>query len=98
MAAADRTMTWTVVGTRATATAPAFAVPHLDPRLLLTREGRATAENLGGNQTSYAYQLAAVTETLPGAAPFLVDLDDAVANAELVDQCYRSAGPSPRGR
>lgn len=95
MAAAGRTMTWTVVGTEATATSPAFAVPHLDPRLLVLRDGETTAETLG-RQTSYAYQLDALADTLEHGTPFLVDLDDSVANAELVDECYRRAGLSPR--
>jgi predicted dehydrogenase len=37
MNAADRQMVWAVVGTAATAVVPAFAVPHLDNRILITR-------------------------------------------------------------
>ena len=95
MAATGRTMTWTIVGTKATATSVAFAVPHRDPRLLVLRDGQTTAETLSG-QTSYTYQLDALANTLAHGASFLVDLDDSVANAELIDQCYRSAGLSPR--
>jgi len=30
-------------------------------------------------------------------APFPLDLDDAVANAALIDRCYAAAGLLPRG-
>ena len=95
MDAAERTMTWTVTGTEGTATSPAFAVPHTDNRLLVTRNGR-TSEELLGDQTSYTYQLARLAEALQGGRPFPTDIDASVANAELIDACYRRAGLSPR--
>ena len=96
MDAGHRTMTWTVVGSKGAATSPAYAVPHLDNRLIITRDGRTTQETLG-NQTSYTYQLAHLADTLRDSTPFLIDMDDSVSNAELIDACYRSAGLSPRG-
>jgi predicted dehydrogenase len=97
MDARDRTMTWTVTGTEGTATSPAFAVPHLDNRLLVTRDGRTTQEVLG-DQTSYACQLARLAGALQGGPPFPASqgVDGSVANAELIDECYRRAGLSPR--
>jgi predicted dehydrogenase len=95
MDAEQRTMTWTVTGTRGTATSPAFAVPHMDNRVLVTTNGEATDEVLG-DQTSYTYQLARLADALRGAEPYPNDIDAAVANAELVDECYRRAGLSPR--
>ncbi|MGO8891229.1 MAG: Gfo/Idh/MocA family protein [Streptosporangiaceae bacterium] len=96
MDAARRTMTWTVVGSQGAVTSPAYAVPHLDNRLVITRDGRTTEETLG-DQTSYTYQLAHLADTLRDGAPFLIDMDDSVSNAELIDACYRRAGLSPRG-
>lgn len=96
MDAGHRTMTWTVVGSQGTATSPAYAVPHLDNRLVITRDSRTTEETLG-DQTSYTYQLAHLADTLREGAPFLIDMDDSVSNAELIDACYRRAGLSPRG-
>lgn len=96
MNATDRTMTWTVIGSEGTATSPAFGVPHLDNRLLVTRNGQHTTE-AHGDQTSYTYQLANLASTLQDGAPFLVDIDDSVENAELIDECYRRAGLHPRG-
>jgi predicted dehydrogenase len=96
MNAADRTMTWTVVGSDASATSPAFAVPHLDNRLLVTRNGSTTAKAFG-DQTSYTYQLAALATALADGTPFLVDMNDSVANAELIDESLRRVGLHPRG-
>jgi predicted dehydrogenase len=96
MDAAHRTMTWTVTGTEGVATAPAFAVPHMDNRLVVTRDGRSSEEVLG-DQTSYTYQLARLADALQGGRPFPADIDGSVANAELIDECYRRAGLTPRG-
>ncbi len=49
------------------------------------------------DQTSYTYQLAHLADTLREGTPFLIDMDDSVSNAELIDACYRRAGLSPRG-
>jgi hypothetical protein len=95
MNAEERTMTWTVTGTEGTATSPAFAVPHLDNRLIVTRDGR-TGEEVLGDRTSYTYQLARLAEALRGGRPFPTGIDDSVSNAELIDECYRRAGLSPR--
>jgi predicted dehydrogenase len=96
MNAEDRQMVWTVTGSAATAVVPAFAVPHLDNLILITRNG-STEEQTLGDQTSYAYQLAALADTLRTGAEFMIDVDDSVANAELIDEVYRTAGLTPRG-
>ena len=96
MNADSRQMVWTVTGTAGTALVPAFAVPHLDNRIVVTRDG-STEEQTLGDQTSYTYQLAALADTLQNGAEFLIDVDDSVANAELIDEVYRKAGLSPRG-
>jgi predicted dehydrogenase len=96
MNAQGRQMVWTVIGTAATAVVPAFAVPHLDNRIVITRDGSTEEQTLGA-QTSYTYQLAALADTLQTGAEFLIDVDDSVANAELIDEVYRRAGLSTRG-
>jgi predicted dehydrogenase len=96
MNAQGRQMVWTVIGTAATAVVPAFAVPHLDNRIVITRDGSTEEQTLGA-QTSYTYQLAALADTLQTGAEFLIDVDDSVANAELIDEVYRRAGLSARG-
>jgi predicted dehydrogenase len=96
MNAAGPAMTWTVTGTEGTATSPAFAVPHTDNRLIVTRDGR-TSEEVLGDQTSYTYQLARLADALQGGQPLPAGIDESVANAELIDECYRRAALSPRG-
>jgi predicted dehydrogenase len=96
MNAADRAMVWTVEGTAGTAVVPAFAVPHMDNRILITNDGD-TVEHTLGDQTSYTYQLAALADTLQTGVEFLIDVQDSVANAELIDEVYRAAGLAPRG-
>jgi predicted dehydrogenase len=96
MNAEARRMVWTVAGTAARAVVPAFAVPHLDNRIVITRDG-STEEQTLGEQTSYTYQLAALADTLQTGAEFLIVVDDSVANAELIDEVYLGAGLSPRG-
>jgi predicted dehydrogenase len=97
MNAADRTMTWTVTGSAGTAVSPAFAVPAMDNRLLLTLGGHTT-EHTHGDQTSYTYQLAALADTLRAGAPYPFTLDDSIATADLIDECYHRAGLNARGR
>ncbi len=95
MDAGDRTMTWSVTGTEGVATSLAFAVPHMDNRLEVTRNGR-TSEEVLGDQTSYTYQLARLAGALQDGQPFAAGIDGSVANAEMIDECYRRAGLSPR--
>ncbi len=96
MNATDRTMSWTVIGSDGSATSPAFAVPHMDNRLLITTDGHTT-EQTYGDKTSYTYQLAHLAATVQHGAPFAFTIDDSVATAELIDECYRRAGLTPRG-
>ena len=67
----------------------------MDNRIVITRDGSTEEETLG-DQT-YTYQLAALENTLQSGAEFLIDVDDSVSNAELIDEVYRRAGLSPRG-
>lgn len=95
MDADERSMTWSVTGTEGTAISPAFAVPHMDNRLVITRGGE-TGEEVLGQHTSYTYQLARLADALHGGQPFPTDIEWSVATAELIDECYRRAGLSPR--
>lgn len=67
----------------------------MDNRLRVTRHG-VTSEEVLGEHTSYTYQLACLADFLQGGRPFPTDIDGSVANAELVDECYRRAGLSQR--
>jgi predicted dehydrogenase len=95
MDAPERAMTWSVTGTDGVAMSPAFAVPHMDNRLVVTRGGRTTVQVLG-DQTSYTYQLARLADSLHDESLVRAEIDGSVANAELIDECYLRAGLIPR--
>jgi hypothetical protein len=80
-----------VTGTEGTATSAAFAVPHMDNRIL-----RDQGDETHGGQTSYTYQLAGIADFRQGIRSVPVDIDESVAIADLIDGCYRRAGLRPR--
>jgi hypothetical protein len=83
-------MTLWVEGTRGEAMVMDFVEPPLDDRVVLrTRSGTAT-DHLG-TRSSYLYQLEALISALRGGPPMPTGSDDAVATAQLIDQCYRAA-------
>jgi hypothetical protein len=61
----------------------------------VTRGGR-TSEEVLGDHTSYTYQLARLAESLHDESLLRADVDGSVANADLIDECYRRAGLVPR--
>ena len=63
----------------------------------MTRNG-ITSQEILGDQTSYTNQLARFADALGAGAPFPSGIDGSVANAELIDECYRRAGLSPAVR
>jgi hypothetical protein len=59
--------------------------------------GAQVTEEVLGDQTSYTYQLARLAAALRDGQDFPAGIDEAVANAELIDECYRRAGLASRG-
>jgi len=92
-----REMTLHVTGSRGDATVQDFVEPPKDDRLVIRTEAGETAEHLG-TKSSYTYQLEAFIAALRGGPAMPTGLDDAVATAELIDQCYRAAGLPLRPR
>lgn len=83
-------VTLRLVGTEGEATACNFALPHRDDRILVSTKAQGERTEHLGTRTSYTYQLEAFGERLrDGVTP---TLDDAVANAELIDAAYTAAG------
>ena len=76
---------------------PNFPRPHIDDRIVVTGPDGERVEELG-KRSSYTYQLEALAAHLRDGAPLVTDADDAVANMELIDEVYRSAGLAPRPR
>ena len=90
-------VTFRVIGSRGEATAANYAGPHRDDRVLVTTSARTRTEELG-RRSSYTYQLEAFRAHLRDGTPLPMDVDDAVANAELIDEVYRAAGFPVRPR
>lgn len=95
MAGPHDVMRLTVVGSLGTVEAHNFVLPHHDDRVeVVTAAGLRTEH--AGRRESYDYQLDAVAEAVSSGAAMPLDLDDAVATADLIDATYRAAGFTPR--
>ena len=90
-------MTLRVEGSRGEATVMDFVQPHKDDRVVVRTEAGETTEHLG-TRSSYIYQLEAFIQALRGGASMPTGPDDAVATAQLIDQCYRASGLPLRPR
>ncbi|WP_018334049.1 Gfo/Idh/MocA family protein [Actinomycetospora chiangmaiensis] len=97
MAADSWTITARVIGSRGEATAMNVVLPQFDDRIVVHVDGEHRTEHLGTRST-YTYQLEALRAHLREGAPYPLDLDDAVAQAELIDVVYAAAGFVPRPR
>jgi predicted dehydrogenase len=84
-----------IVGSRGEAAALNFVEPHHDARIIVTTAAGTRTEELG-RRSSYTYQLEAFAAHLRDGAPLPTDADDAVASMQLIDDCYRAAGLTPR--
>ncbi|HXQ90725.1 MAG TPA: Gfo/Idh/MocA family oxidoreductase [Acidimicrobiales bacterium] len=71
------------------------AGPNVYHRLSVRRAGRRTVEHLSRRPT-YEFQLEAFRDALGGGAPPITGVADAIANMEVIDAVYRSAGLAPR--
>lgn len=83
------------IGSQGQATALNFVEPHQDDRIVVTTTAGTRTEELG-RRSSYSYQLEAFAAHLRDGAPLPTGADDAVASMQLIDDCYRAAGLTPR--
>jgi predicted dehydrogenase len=95
MAAGHRRYHCRIIGSRGEAAALNFVEPHYDDRIIVTTAAGTRTEELG-RRSSYTYQLEAFAAHLRNGAPLPTGADDAVANMQLIDDCYRAAGLPPR--
>jgi predicted dehydrogenase len=72
-------------------------VPQLYHRITVRSDGKKRAEHVPG-EASYTHQLRAFAETVRGASPALVTLEDSVANMRVIDAVYTAAGLPLRGQ
>ncbi len=86
---ADFTML--VTGTKGTILQANFINITEDDRVILTVDGIDSVEH-HGNTSTYTYQLQALAAAIRDGAAFPTGLDNAIANMELIDECYRLAG------
>ena len=95
MAGPDVTMRLTIIGSAGTIEVHNFVLPQIDDRIdVITQDGRRT--ETPGSRASYDYQLEAVASAIADGTPMPLDLDDAIATADLVDAVYVAAGFAPR--
>jgi predicted dehydrogenase len=97
MAGDETEMTYRIIGTRGSAEATNFVLPHLDDRVLVTTPDGTRVEHLG-TRSSYTYQLEAFTAHIRTGTPMPTDSDDAVETMRLIDECYRAVGLELRPR
>jgi predicted dehydrogenase len=95
MAADTRRYTCRIIGSHGEAGAANFVEPHVDDRITVTTTAGTRIEELG-RRSSYTYQLEAFAAHLRDGVPLRNDAEDAVASMELIDDCYRAAGFTPR--
>ena len=80
-----------VTGTRGTIFQPNFIDLTSDDRLIIESASGLRVEHLGTVST-YTHQLGALIAAIRDGASFPTDLDNAIANMEFIDECYRLAG------
>ena len=84
-----------IVGSNGEAYAPAFVLPHMDDRLIVTVGTEQRVEELG-TRTSYTYMLEALRRLVREGTPMVTDADDAVVTMDMIDRIYEAAGMTPR--
>jgi predicted dehydrogenase len=97
MTSDDVDFSFRIEGTRGVVHAPMFVKPSEDERLVITVDGEERVEHCG-TRPSYSYQLEAFAAAVRSGSPLRNDLDDAVAQMQLVDACYQAAGLPVRPR
>ncbi|PFG18237.1 putative dehydrogenase [Propionicimonas paludicola] len=80
-----------VTGTEGTLFQPNFIDLTSDDRLIIETGVGQRVERLGTVST-YTHQLGAVIAAIRDGAGFPTDLDNAIANMDVIDECYRLAG------
>ena len=69
--------------------------PNIYHRLSLRARGERKVEHLS-RRTTYEFQLEAFCRAVAGGERPITDTSDAIANMEVIDAVYRSAGLEPR--
>ncbi len=88
-----------LVGSAGEAYAPAFLLPHVDDRIIVTVGLDQRTEHLG-SRSSYTYQLEAFARLVRDGEPMRTDADDAVVTMDFIDAALPGRGhvAAPDGR
>ena len=65
-------------------------------RLVATRDGAVVAEEEGGGESTYVYQLRAFAAAIASGEPVPTSAEHAAVTMRLIDDAYRAAGLAPR--
>ena len=65
-------------------------------RLTATREGTVVADEPGGGESTYVYQLRAFAAAIASGGPVPTSAASALVTMRLIDDAYRAAGLAPR--
>lgn len=84
-----------VVGEKGSAHIDNFVNVHQNDRLTLRTPGGEHVEHCGLRST-YHYQMDALAAAITEGRPFPTGAEDAVANMQMIDACYRASGLRPR--
>ncbi|WP_243794435.1 Gfo/Idh/MocA family protein [Saccharopolyspora gloriosae] len=84
-------MTLRLVGSAGELVVADYVQPHKDDRVHISVPAGSRVERLG-RRSSYLFQLEALRDHLRNGTAIPIGIDDAVENAELVDDIYRAAG------
>lgn len=84
-----------VVGSKGQMDVLNMTAPQLLHRIKVQAGGSKRVEHVTKEPT-YRFQLRAFAGAVLRDEPFPTDLDDAIANMEAIDACYRAAGMEPR--
>ena len=72
-----------------------FIFPHRG-RLVATRDGAVVADEAGGGESTYVYQLRAFAAAIASGDPVPTSAANAAVTMRLIDDAYRAAGLAPR--
>lgn len=85
-----------VIGSKGTLDVSNPLMPQLFHRIRVRTTAGTRAEKVERKPSTYAAQLSAFVAAVRGGESFPTNVDDAVANMQVIDACYRAAGLSPR--
>jgi len=85
-----------VIGAKGTLDVTNPLMPQLTHRIRVRTATGTRTEKVDRKPSTYSAQLGAFVAAVQRGEPFPTNVDDAVANMQVIDACYRAAGLQPR--